>query len=105
MLYVIRKNTKSSLEGFNWDTIIIEEIQEVSAQFHSTASVPVVHEHGSQVPPVCVTLTNQMMFAQPRTESDHFHHISLISNTPLVIGRLTNIIILATLPIISSCNY
>ena len=104
MLYVIRKNTKSSLEGFNWDTIIIEEIQEVSARFHSTASVPVVHEHGSQVPPVCVTY-NQMMFAQPRTESDHFHHISLVSNTPLVIGRLTNIIILATLPIISSCNY
>ena len=27
MLYVIRKNTKSSLEGFNWDAII-EEIQE-----------------------------------------------------------------------------
>ena len=47
VLYVIRKNTKSSLEGFNWDTIIIEEIQEVSARFHSTASVPVVHEHRS----------------------------------------------------------
>ena len=100
MLYVIRKNTKSSLEGFNWDTIIIEEIQEkVSARFHSTASVPVVHEHGSEVPP------DQMMFAQPCTESDHFHHISLVSNTPLVMGRLTNVIILATLPIISSCYY
>ena len=104
MLYVIRKNTKSSLEGFNWDTIIIEEIQEVSARFHSTASVPVAHEHGSQVPPVCVKY-DQMMFAQPCTKSDHFHHISLVSNTPLVIVRLTNVIILATFPIISSCNY
>ena len=104
MLYVIRKNTKSSLEGFNWDTIIIEEIQEVSARFHSAASVPVVHEHGSQVSPVCVKY-DQMMFAQPCTESDHFHHISLVLNTLLVIGRSTNVIILATLPIISSCNY
>ena len=42
MLYVIRKNTKSSLEGFNWDAII-EEIQEKApARFHSTASVPIV---------------------------------------------------------------
>ena len=49
MLYVMRKNTKSSLEGFNWDAII-EEIQEKApARFHSTASVPVVHKHGSQV--------------------------------------------------------
>ena len=54
MLYVIRKNTKSFLEGFNWDAII-EEIQEKApARFHSTASVPVVHKHGSQVSQVCV---------------------------------------------------
>ena len=53
MLYVIRKNTKSSLEGLNWDAVI--GIQEKApARFHSTASVPVVHKHGSQVPQVCV---------------------------------------------------
>ena len=44
--------------------------------------------------PVCVTY-DQMMFAQPCAESDHFHHISLVSNAPFVIGKFTNIFILA----------
>ena len=62
VLHVPRKNTKSSLEEFSWDTII-EEMKERAPDvldFISTFSVPIVHQNGSQVAPVCVAY-GQMM--------------------------------------------
>ena len=67
VLHVPRNNTKSSLEELSWDAII-EEMQERAPDlldFISTVSVPVLHENGNQVPPVCVAY-GQMMHTRWR---------------------------------------
>lgn len=62
VLHVPRKNTKSSLEGFTWLSII-QEMKDRAPDlldFIAIVSVPVVHDNGSQVPPVCVAYGHMM---------------------------------------------
>lgn len=56
VLHVSRKDTKSSLEQFKWESVITEMKERAPdlLDFIATVSVPTVKGHANQVPPVCV---------------------------------------------------